>query len=190
MRNLADPGLPSVFLPLRYMVEVRNAPQDKLSLPLYTEKVSIEFLCGWDLIESVSVHIQAALHRAVLANFCQASILNHVNGPAITEEVQNAARLNLNRALNNLVVPIQEQCYLAATQKMPECPGASHYSPIDLHSLTSSVLQLTTSPSEWTPIHIYPIILQVSILFSFCSFPPSMLWDVPECITLGTVASD
>ncbi|KAI3390271.1 hypothetical protein diail_10727, partial [Diaporthe ilicicola] len=103
MRNHADPSRPFVFLPVQYMEEVRNAPQDKLSLPLYTEK---------------------------------ASILNHVNGPAITEEVQHAARLNLNRALNNLVGPIQDQCFLAANEKMPECP-------------------------EWTPIHIYPVILQL-----------------------------
>lgn len=118
------------------MEEVRNAPQDRLSLPLYTEKVGLSFLCGWALIGSVSFHIQATLHRAVTAYFYQASILNHVNGPAITEEVQHAARLKLNRALNNLVVPIQEQCYLAAMQKMPECPGASRYFPIDRYGHT------------------------------------------------------
>lgn len=141
------------------MEEVRNAPQDKLSLPLYTEKVGLSFLCGWALTESVSVHIQTVLHRAVLTNFCQASILNHVNGPAITEEVQHAARLNLNRALNNLVAPIQEQCHLAATHEMPECLGASHYFLIDRYGHTLVVLRLTPNPSEWTPIHIYPVIL-------------------------------
>lgn len=43
IRNHADPSRPFVFLPVRYMEEVRNAPQDKLSLPLYTEKVGLFF---------------------------------------------------------------------------------------------------------------------------------------------------
>lgn len=76
----------------KHLEEVRNAPQDKLSLPEYTER---------------------------------ASILNHIGGPRITEEVQNAARLNLNRALNNLVGPIQTQCFHAAREILPSCQGTT-----------------------------------------------------------------
>ena len=92
MRNFAhnETDRPFVFVPVQYLEEVRNAPQDKLSLPEYTER---------------------------------ASILSHVMGPRITEEVQSTARLNLNRALNNLVAPIQEQCFNAAKKTMPSCPG-------------------------------------------------------------------
>lgn len=39
IQNIGNPKRPLVFLPLQYMEEVRNAPQDKLSLPLYTEWV-------------------------------------------------------------------------------------------------------------------------------------------------------
>lgn len=92
MRNFAhnETHRPFVFVPVQYLEEVRNAPQDKLSLPEYTER---------------------------------AAILNHIMGPRITEEVQSAARLNLNRALNNLVGPIQEQCFNAAKKTMPSSPG-------------------------------------------------------------------
>lgn len=88
MRNFAhnETHRPFVFVPVQYLEEVRNTPQDKLSLPEYTER---------------------------------AAILNHVMGPRITEEVQSAARLDLNRALNNLVSPIQEQCFNAAKKTMP-----------------------------------------------------------------------
>lgn len=105
LRNFAhnEADRPLVFVPVQYLEEVRNAPQDKLSLPEYTER---------------------------------AAILNHIMGPRITDEVQFAARLNLNRALNNLIGPIQEQCFNAAKKTMPSSP-------------------------DWTPIHIYPIILQL-----------------------------
>lgn len=63
-------------------------------------------------------------------------MLKYVNGPRITEEVQHAARLHLNKSLNNLIGPFQEQCLLAATRYFPPC-------------------------SDWTPIHAYPIILQL-----------------------------
>lgn len=44
IRNAGDPTRPLVFLPLQYMEEVRNAPQDRLSLPLYTEKAGHPFI--------------------------------------------------------------------------------------------------------------------------------------------------
>lgn len=140
MRNHADPSRPFVFFPVRYMEEVRNAPQDILSLPLYTEKVGLPYLIRRGCLQvTVRVPMHALFHREVLTVFSQASILNYVNGPAITEEVQHAARLNLNRALNNLVGPIQEQCFLAAEHKMPECPGAPHDSTM-IHYIISHVL--------------------------------------------------
>lgn len=96
MRNFAhnETHRPLVFVPVRYLEELRNAPQDKLSLPEYTER---------------------------------ASILSHLMGPRITEEVQFAARVNLNRALNNLIGPIQEQCFNAAKKMMPTGQGKYIY---------------------------------------------------------------
>ncbi|KAJ4423380.1 hypothetical protein N0V82_001984 [Gnomoniopsis sp. IMI 355080] len=90
IRNLAhnEGSRPLVFVATKHLEEVRNAPQNRLSLPEYTER---------------------------------ASILNHIGGPRITEEVQNAARLNLNRALNNLIGPIQTQCFDAARGILPSC---------------------------------------------------------------------
>ncbi|KXX79930.1 Ent-kaurene oxidase [Madurella mycetomatis] len=38
MRNASDPKRPVAILPLRYLEEVRNAPQSKLSFPLFMEK--------------------------------------------------------------------------------------------------------------------------------------------------------
>lgn len=38
-RSSTDPRRPQVWLPLRYMEEVRNASEDELSLPEYTEIV-------------------------------------------------------------------------------------------------------------------------------------------------------
>lgn len=92
IKNLAhnEASRPLIFVATRHLEELRNAPQDKLSLPEYTER---------------------------------ASILNHIGGPRITEEVQNAARLNLNRALNNLIGPIQTQCFHAARDILPPCQG-------------------------------------------------------------------
>lgn len=94
IKNLAhnQANRPLVFVATKHLEELRNAPQDKLSLPEYTER---------------------------------ASILNHIGGPRITEEVQNASRLNLNRALNNLIGPIQTQCFHAARDMLPSCRGMS-----------------------------------------------------------------
>ncbi|KXX72861.1 Ent-kaurene oxidase [Madurella mycetomatis] len=39
IRNASDPKRPVAILPLRYLEEVKNAPQSKLSFPLFMEKV-------------------------------------------------------------------------------------------------------------------------------------------------------
>jgi hypothetical protein len=39
IRNASDPRRPVAILPLRYLEEVKNAPQSKLSFPLFMEKV-------------------------------------------------------------------------------------------------------------------------------------------------------
>ena len=41
MRNIVDDKSPLVILPLKYLEEVKNAPQDKLSFALYVEKVRL-----------------------------------------------------------------------------------------------------------------------------------------------------
>lgn len=115
----------------KHLEELRNAPQDQLSLPEYTER---------------------------------ASILNHIGGPRITEEVQFAARLNLNRALNNMIEPIQEQCFTAAKNAMPPCEGEYLLLPSKFSvNFSPETLERgeLTSNTDWTPIHVYPIILQL-----------------------------
>jgi hypothetical protein len=46
MRNLVDDKRPLVILPLKYLEEVKNAPQDKLSFALFVEKV-MHTLAQW-----------------------------------------------------------------------------------------------------------------------------------------------
>jgi cytochrome P450 len=52
------------------------------------------------------------------------------------EEVQHTARLDLNRALNTLIQPMQEQRTIGFQKDMPACP-------------------------EWTELKPYPIIMQI-----------------------------
>lgn len=125
MRNFAhnETDRLLVFLPVGYLEKVRNAPQDKLSLPEYTER---------------------------------ASILNPVNGPRITEEVQFAARLNLSRALNHLINPIQEQGFVAAKKIMPPSPGNPTITIVVRLELTFYVqtgLPLTSTPPSCSCSH-------------------------------------
>ncbi|KAI1264658.1 cytochrome P450 [Xylariaceae sp. FL1019] len=103
MRDFLNPARPRVFLPLPYMSEYKNAPQEELSQP------------------------------AVLDN---TSTLSKVDGPRITEEIQDAARHGLNRSLNKLIEPMQELCFRAAEKEMPSCP-------------------------EWTSIVLYPKIFEL-----------------------------
>jgi len=41
IRNASDPKRPVAILPLRYLEEVKNAPQSQLSLPLFITKVPL-----------------------------------------------------------------------------------------------------------------------------------------------------
>lgn len=47
LRNASDPRRPVAILPLRYLEEVKNAPQSKLSFPLFMEKVREVSLRMW-----------------------------------------------------------------------------------------------------------------------------------------------
>lgn len=40
MRNYVNDDQPQVVLPLKYLKEVRNAPESKLSFPYYSEQVN------------------------------------------------------------------------------------------------------------------------------------------------------
>ncbi|KAJ2980388.1 hypothetical protein NUW58_g6955 [Xylaria curta] len=108
IRDFLNPSRPRVFLPVKYMEELRNAPQEKLSLPGILNKTS---------------------------TMCK------VGGPVITEEIQVSARVDLNRALNNLIEPMQTLCFQAAEKEMPAYP-------------------------DWTSVVLYPKILE---LFSHMS---------------------
>lgn len=62
--------------------------------------------------------------------------MSKVGGPEITEEIQTSSRIHLNRALNNLIEPMQTLCFKAAENVMPPCP-------------------------EWTSVVLYPKILDM-----------------------------
>lgn len=64
------------------------------------------------------------------------ALLSYVGGPQMTDEVVHAAKLDLNRALNRLVEPMQEECLAAFKKDFSPC-------------------------QEWTTVYIYPLILQV-----------------------------
>ncbi|KAI1365841.1 cytochrome P450 [Xylaria arbuscula] len=89
IRDFLNPSRPRVFLPAKYMEELRNAPQENLSLPGILNKTST---------------------------------MSKVGGPEITEEIQTSARVDLNRALNNLIEPMQTLCFRAAEKEVPKCP--------------------------------------------------------------------
>ncbi|KAI0408374.1 cytochrome P450 [Xylaria palmicola] len=108
IRDFLNPSRPRVFLPSKYVEELRNAPQEKLSLPGILNKTST---------------------------------MSKVGGPEITEEIQTSARVDLNRALNNLIEPMQSLCFRAAEKEMPKCP-------------------------DWTSVVLYPKMLE---LFSHMS---------------------
>ncbi|KAI8946243.1 cytochrome P450 [Xylaria longipes] len=103
IRDFLNASRPRVFLPVKYMEELRNAPQEKLSLPGILNKTST---------------------------------MSKVGGPEITEEIQTSARVDLNRALNHLIEPMQTLCFQAAENVMPACP-------------------------DWTSVVLYPKILEL-----------------------------
>lgn len=66
----------------------------------------------------------------------QTSTMTKVGGPRITDEIQYSARVDLNRALNKLIEPMQTLCFRAAEKELPKCP-------------------------EWSSIVLYPKILEL-----------------------------
>ncbi|KAK7926620.1 cytochrome P450 [Apiospora marii] len=64
------------------------------------------------------------------------SILRHVGGPLITDELCHATRTDLNRALPHLIQQLYEDCLTGCKEFIPECP-------------------------EWTSIMPYPLLLQI-----------------------------
>ncbi|KAI1424626.1 cytochrome P450 [Xylaria sp. FL1777] len=104
IRDFLNESNPRVYLPVKYLEEVRNAPQEKLSLP-------------------------GILHYT--------STIGKVGGgPRITEEIQTSARVDLNRALNKLIEPMEIRCFQTAEKEMPACP-------------------------DWTSVVLYPKILEL-----------------------------
>lgn len=103
IRDFLNPGHPRIFLPAKYISELKNATQDKLN------------------------HAEV-LHRT--------STMNKVDGPRITEEIQDSARVGLNHALNKLIEPMQTLCFRAAEKELPSHP-------------------------EWTSVVLYPKIFEL-----------------------------
>lgn len=86
MRNPLEKDRPIVILPFKYLEEVRRAPDSRLSLPKHLEKVRFS---------SCFAYWQRPIQLTNLQN----SILNHIGGPEVSDEVIQAAKLKLNRAL-------------------------------------------------------------------------------------------
>ncbi|KAI0009475.1 cytochrome P450 [Xylariaceae sp. FL0662B] len=103
MRNPVDPKRPILMLPMKYLEEVRSAPETKWSFPLFLER---------------------------------STIIKEVGGPTMSREATQIARLDLNRALTNLIEPMQEECLAAYKVVMLPCP-------------------------DWTPIQPYQFLLQM-----------------------------
>jgi cytochrome P450 len=62
--------------------------------------------------------------------------MGKVGGPRITEEIQTSTRVDLNRALNKLIEPMQALCFRAAERELP-------------------------SSQDWTSVILYPKILEL-----------------------------
>ncbi|KAJ8128347.1 hypothetical protein O1611_g5287 [Lasiodiplodia mahajangana] len=86
--NLWEPSSPLVVLPMKYLEEVKYAPQSKLSAPEYVSKLGL---------------------------------VQYSYGPPMVEEVQNAVKTNLNRALDHLTEPLHHVCIAAFADHMPPC---------------------------------------------------------------------
>ncbi|KAI0867315.1 cytochrome P450 [Hypoxylon argillaceum] len=103
IRNPTDPKRRFVILPMKYLEEVRTAPESLLSFPLFLEK---------------------------------ANLLKEIGGPSMNSQVTHMARVDMNRALSNLVPLMYEACVAAMQKVLPPC-------------------------SEWTAITPYESILQI-----------------------------
>jgi hypothetical protein len=84
--------------------------------------------------------------------------MGKVGGPRITDEIQISARLNLNRALNKLIEPMQTLCFHAAEQQLPDHP-------------------------EWTSVVLYPKILDL-----FCCMSARVMVGPKLCDVWTTIS--
>ncbi|KAK4868279.1 hypothetical protein LT330_007001 [Penicillium expansum] len=108
MRDPANPKQPQVLLPMKYLAEVRNAPQSQLSFPLFST---------------------------------QAFLLKAIHGPEQTDEAAHMARLDLNRALNNLLEPMNEECIAGMKKVVPPCADWTPTAPY--HFIVYMVARIT-----------------------------------------------
>ncbi|KAK4212042.1 cytochrome P450 monooxygenase [Rhypophila decipiens] len=92
------------------------------------------------------------------------SILNHIGGPEMSDEVIHAAKLSLNRALDRLTERLQEECVAVFSQALPE----TH---------------------DWTTIHLYPIFLQAFARMSARVLVGPELRDQWQTLSLGYVST-
>ena len=76
------------------MEELRNAPQEKLSLPGILNYVRTPF------------PLTRPSQFLPLTRPFQTSTMSKVGGPRITDEIQYSARVDLNCALNKLIEPV------------------------------------------------------------------------------------
>ncbi|KAM7219559.1 cytochrome P450 monooxygenase [Rhypophila decipiens] len=92
------------------------------------------------------------------------SILNHIGGPEMSDEVIHAAKLSLNRALDRLTERLQEECVAVFSQALPE----NH---------------------DWTTIHLYPIFLQAFARMSARVLVGPELRDEWQMLSLSYVST-
>ncbi len=73
--------------------------------------------------------------------------MSKVGGPEITDEIQTSTRVDLNRALNRLIEPMQALCFRAADKELPACP---HWTPLVLYPRISDLFSQMLALSSVT----------------------------------------
>ncbi|KAI1076751.1 cytochrome P450 [Whalleya microplaca] len=151
IRNPVDPKRPIVLLPMKYLEEVRSAPESKWSFPLFLER---------------------------------STIIKEVGGPKMSQEATHMARLDLNRALTNLIEPMQEECLAAYRVVMPPCPEWTSIQPYQflLHMFTRITARVLVGPElcgsqDWLDVTLgYTNCVLKAIPKVRATYHPSVRW--------------
>lgn len=89
MRNLLDERLQQVILPQKYLEELKNAPDDRLSF-----QRSFENVCT-----TKRSFCPSSLKSSHVSNMCQAISYPHSGGPTITDVTIPVIKKDLTRSI-------------------------------------------------------------------------------------------
>ncbi|KAI2471897.1 hypothetical protein F4781DRAFT_439391 [Annulohypoxylon bovei var. microspora] len=163
-RSVGIPGIPYVDIDgdksrRRYMVETGSlmakgyAQYSKkgipFSIPNLADFSSPVVVLPLKYLDEVAVAPQSKL--SLKEYFSKLGLLRYTYGPPIAEEVQHVARTDLNRALNDLVQPLQEVCLAAFRQDMPRCQEWTSLRPY--HTLMSIFVRMTARMLVGSDLH-------------------------------------